>query len=219
MEHWVLLWHIPTVMLVMLAAGLIMGQRHVGELSVFDLLTGISIGAVAGAGIIDPTIPHLTVLAAILGLALFHYMVTWVIKKSVPVGRMATFEPLVVVKDGKPLRSAMSRVHLTLSDLLPLLREKDIFDLREVRVAVLEPDGKVTVIKQGGSFHGAVIVDGHVEHEVLQGLGWSRERLLAELARQGQTDPTRIFVATLSESGELFVVPKGDEPLVPTVRH
>lgn len=218
-----LLWHIPTVMLVFLAAGLIMGQRHVGELSVFDLLTGIAIGAVAGAGIVDPDLPHLPVLLSILGLAIFHFLITWVIKAWLPFGRLATFEPVILIKEGKPIRSTMSRIRMTLSDLLPLLRAKDIFDIREVKYGVLEPDGKLTVIKQNrppaSDLHVAVVVDGHVEEQVLQSLGWDRERLEEELRRQGHAAPKWVFLATLSEAGELYVVGRGDEPDPPVIRH
>lgn len=218
-----LAWHLPTVMVTLLAAGLLMGQRHVGELSVFDLLTGIAIGAVAGAGIVDTELPMMPVLTSILGLAGLHWVFTWAVKRWVPFGRATTFEPVVVIEDGKPLRSVMSKVQLTLSDLLPLLREKDVFDLREVKYAVLEPDGKLTVVKsshpKAADLNPAVIVDGYVEEPVLHSMGWDRARLLAELGRQGHTDPESVFVATLSEAGDLYVVSRGDQPPAPKVSH
>lgn len=210
-----LLWHVPTVMVVLLVAGLLMGQRHVGELSVFDLLTGIAIGAVAGAGIVDPDLPHLPVLASILGLAVLHFGVTWLKMKWQPFGRLATMEPTVVVSRGQPLRAAMQKVRLTLSDLLPLLREKDIFDLREVEYAVLEPDGKITVIRAKTppvplpvGLTRAVVLDGRVEESVLRGLGWDPGRLDHELRRLGYADPGAVFLATLDEAGTLHVVPR-----------
>lgn len=218
-----ILWHVPTVMIVLLVAGLLMGQRHVGELSIFDLLTGIAIGAVAGAGIVDPDLPYLPMLVAILALSALHLAFTWVIMHWLPLGRLATFEPVVVIRNGKPLRSTMHRIRFTLSDLLPLLREKDIFDLREVKYAVLEPDGSLTVVRAGQppapQWTAAVIVDGTVEEQVLESLGWNREQLWAELQKQGKPFPEDIFLATLSESGDLYVVPRGDEPGGPVIRH
>jgi len=224
MEALNLLWHVPTVMITMLAAGLIMGQRHVGELSVFDLLTGIAIGAVAGAGIVDLEIPHAPVLLAIMGLALFHYVVTLLMKKWPYFGRITTFDPLIVVHKGKPLRASMQKVRLSLSDLLPLLREKDIFDIREVEYAMLEPDGKMTVVKSKGvspaqGLPRAVIVDGYIEEKVLNSLGWSKQRLADELQRLGHPNPDQIFLATLSESGEFYAVPKDPFVSEPKIRH
>lgn len=224
METLNLLWHVPTVMITLLAAGLIMGQRHVGELSVFDLLTGIAIGAVAGAGIVDLEIPHAPVLLAIMGLALFHYVVTVLIKKWPYFGRITTFDPIIVVHKGAPLRSAMRKVRLSLSDLLPLLREKDVFDIREVEYGMLEPDGKLTVVKTkdvspSKGLPRAVIVDGYVEEKVLNSLGWSKKRLVDELQRLGHPNPDQIFLATLSESGEFYAVPKDPFVSEPKIRH
>lgn len=217
------LWHIPVVMLVFLAAGLIMGQRHVGELSVFDLLTGIAIGAVAGAGVVDPELPLWPVLVSVLGLSILHLAITWVIQKWPLFGRITTFEPTVVIKDGTPIRSAMGRIRLTLSDLLPLLREKEIFDLREVRYGVIEPDGKLTVVKGGKppspTWTAAVVVDGKMEEQVLESMGWDAERLRAELAGKGHPTPEHLFLATLSEVGDLYVVPQNREPKEPIIRH
>lgn len=219
-----IMWHVPTVMAVLLAAGLIMGQRQVGELSVFDLLTGIAIGAVAGAGIVDTDIPFLPMLVGILGLALLHFAVTWLKMKWKAFGRLATFEPTVVVQNGVPLRKAMGRVRMTVPDLLPLLREKDIFDLREVEYAVLEPDGKVTVLKvqnppRPKGLTRAVIVDGEIETKTLHQLGWDHERLRDELRRQGLKGPADIFIATLDEGGSLYAVPMQRAGEGPRINH
>jgi len=103
-----LLWHVPTVMVALLLAGLLMGPRHVGELSVFDLLAGIAIGSVAGAGIVNLDTPHLPVLASILGLGVFHWIVTTLTRKSRLIGKTITFEPTIVIQHGKPLRESSS---------------------------------------------------------------------------------------------------------------
>lgn len=219
-----ILWHIPIVMSVLLVAGLMMGQRHVGELSVFDLLTGIAIGAVAGAGVVDVEIPVTATMTGILGLALLHFAVTWLTKRWAGFGRLATFEPIVVVKQGKPLFGAMRKVRLALADLLPLLREKDIFDLRQVEYAILETDGKLTVIKSNQPFPmqglpRAVCVDGLIQLGVLRDLGWDEARLRAELARQGQPGPEGIFLATLDEGGHLHAVPREPGSTGPEIHH
>lgn len=223
MEFLQLLWHVPTAMLVLLAAGLVMGQRQIGELSVFDLLTGITIGTMAGAGIVDPQLPYWAVLSSILGLAALHWGVTWLTMKWLPFGRLTTFEPVVLIKDGQPIRSAMRRTRLSLSDLFPLLRREEVFDIREVKYGVLEPNGTLSVVRNdrppAPSLHAAVIVDGHVEGQVLQSLGWDSERLRAELGRQGHPGPEGVFLATLSEQGELYAVPRGAEPQGPVIRH
>ncbi|MFZ5826203.1 MAG: DUF421 domain-containing protein [Bacillota bacterium] len=216
--------HVPSVMLVLLLAGLIMGQRHVGELSVFDLLTGIAIGAVAGAGIVDPKLSQILVITAMLGLAALHYGFTWVVRTWPAFARATTFEPTIVVKHGQPLRQAMRRVQFSVGDLLPLLREKDIFDLKEVQYAILEPDGKLTVLKEGSSqaakgLPRAVCIDGKIEVGVLEDLGWDELRLRHELIQRGLPAPEKIFLATLDDAGNLYVAPREGEQKGPQIKH
>lgn len=225
MEHaTTILWHVPVVMAVLLAAGLMMGQRHVGELSVFDLLTGIAIGAVAGAGVVDVDIPVTATATGVLGLAVLHFAVTWLTKRWAGFGRLTTFEPMIVVKQGKPLFGAMRKIRLAVADLLPLLREKEVFDLRQVEYAILETDGKLTVIKSNQPFPmqglpRAVCVDGVIERGVLRDLGWDEARLRAELARQGQPGPEQIFLAMLDDGGHLYVVPREPGSTGPEIHH
>lgn len=211
-------------MIALLVAGLMMGQRHVGELSVFDLLTGIAIGAVAGAGIVDPDLPHAGVLVSMMSLATLHYFVTWLTMKWKGFGRVTTFEPIVVVRKGKPVRAAMQRIRLAVSDLLPLLREREIFDLRDVEYAVLEPDGKLTVLKTSDpqaktGLPRAVVIDGQIDKQVLDSTNWDEERLRQELMRQGYDGPEDLFVATLDDAGNLYTVRKEMRDEGPVIHH
>jgi uncharacterized membrane protein YcaP (DUF421 family) len=217
------LWHVPAVMLVLLFAGLVMGQRQVGELSVFDLLVGMAMGAVAGAGIVEAHVSHWYVLAAILALGFLHLGVSWAIMKSRWFARLTTFEPLVVVRQGVPLRAAMTKVRLTVADLMTLLRQRDVFDLRDVAYAILETDGQLSVVKttprpSQPTLPRAVVVDGQVEVRTLGDLGWNEERLQRELSRLGFAETKSVFVATLDETGQLYVVANAHQPTGPMIK-
>ncbi len=215
------LWHVPVVMATLLAAGLLMGQRNMGELSIFDLLTGIAIGAVAGSAIIEPALHPLAGLGAILALGLLHYGISWLSIRWRPFGRAVTFEPLVVIRHGKPIKKAMRLARVDLADLLPMLREKDIFDLREVEYGVLEGDGGLSVLKAAqppappAGLPRPVVLDGQIDRPVLQAMGWNEQRLRYELAMQGHAVDD-VFLATLDEAGHLYATPKeqsGPKPL------
>ncbi len=62
------------------------------------------------------------------------------------VQRWTEFQPQAVVVDGQPdLRRGPWTAQLTLSELESWLRQQGVGDLSEVRIAVLEPTGKVSV--------------------------------------------------------------------------
>ncbi|HWI64900.1 MAG TPA: DUF421 domain-containing protein [Symbiobacteriaceae bacterium] len=211
------LGRVTLVMLTLLVAGLIMGQRKMGDLSLFDMLTGITIGAVAGASIAETRFRPILMVVSIIGLAALDFAVSWLMLRWRPFGRAVTFEPIVVIRKGKPVEAAMRRVRLAVADLLPELRKKEIFDLRAVEYAIFEPDGSLSILKapDAPKPHGlpqAVVVDGAVDEKALHVLGWDRQRLCAELEQQGINSPEGVFLATLDESGALFAAPKEVTP-------
>ncbi|MFZ5639274.1 MAG: DUF421 domain-containing protein [Bacillota bacterium] len=57
-------------------------------------------------------------------------------------------EPLIIVQNGKIFEKNMRKIRYNIDDLLMQLREKDVFDLSEVEFAIIEPHGKLSVLKK-----------------------------------------------------------------------
>lgn len=57
-------------------------------------------------------------------------------------------EPLVIINRGKVIYKNMKKANYNIGDLLMQLRNKDIFYITDVEVALLEPDGKLSVLKK-----------------------------------------------------------------------
>src|SRR5690554_6208083 len=55
--------------------------------------------------------------------------------------------PTVLIEAGKVLEENMKKNKYTLDSLNEMLREKDIFDIEEVDYALLESNGKLSVMK------------------------------------------------------------------------
>ena len=58
--------------------------------------------------------------------------------------------PLLLVRDGRPLRRNMRRELISMTELRSELREQGIADLAEVRELRMEPDGQFSVIRTDG---------------------------------------------------------------------
>jgi len=56
-------------------------------------------------------------------------------------------EPLLLVRDGKPLKRNMTREALTMDELMSHLREQGVESVEQVKRAYLEDDGQISVIK------------------------------------------------------------------------
>lgn len=64
-------------------------------------------------------------------------------------------EPLVVVRDGQPLPRVMGRQRLSMADLSAAAREQGVEAIPDIRVAVLEVDGRLSIFTTGPEQSGA----------------------------------------------------------------
>jgi uncharacterized membrane protein YcaP (DUF421 family) len=69
------------------------------------------------------------------------------------VERVIRPSPLPLVHDGRLLRRNLRRELVTDDELASQLREQGVQDLREVRAAHMEPDGRISVITRDGGRH------------------------------------------------------------------
>ena len=60
--------------------------------------------------------------------------------------RLTTQPPLEVVRDGKQLSRSMDKELLTEDELMSFLRQSGLDDLRKVKLAVIEGNGKISII-------------------------------------------------------------------------
>lgn len=63
--------------------------------------------------------------------------------------------PVVVVHDGEPSVQAMKAERLSFDDLIAAAREQGIERIADIRVAVLEADGKISFFQRSGAGDGA----------------------------------------------------------------
>ncbi len=147
-EMAVILGRIITILPLLLIVTIFMGKRAIGELPVFDFLIIVTLGAVVGADIADPNIHHLPTAVAIVGIALLQKVVAkWKISNR-KVGRLLTFEPTIVVQNGVILQGNLKRIRYSIDNVLQMLREKDVFDISEVEIAIVESNGAISVLEE-----------------------------------------------------------------------
>lgn len=95
------LGRIYTIYPLLLGVTLFMGRRSIGELPVFDYIIILSLGSVIGADIADPKIEHIHTAFAIVAIGVLQKIASVLHVKSRRIGKWITFEPMIVVKDGK----------------------------------------------------------------------------------------------------------------------
>ena len=126
----------------------ILGKQQISQLTFFDYVLGITIGSMAATLTTDLSSrawPHWIGLItwALLGYLFQIFTVKWRF-----VSKMITGDPKIVIVDGLILEDTLKRMKYTAYDLVQLLRNKDVFDLKEIEFAILEPNGQLSVLKK-----------------------------------------------------------------------
>ncbi|WP_276352790.1 DUF421 domain-containing protein [Cohnella caldifontis] len=136
----------------------LMGKREIGKLSVFDLVISIMIAEIAVIIIEDPDKPILEAVGPIVLLVAIQIVIAYLTIKNRKLRIWIDGTPSVLVSGGQLNREEMRKQRYNLDDLMQQLREHEITNVGEVELAVLEPNGKLSVIRkpaEGGRLAGA----------------------------------------------------------------
>ena len=134
------------VYLFMLVVIRLLGKRQVGNFSAFDLLVALMLGEVVDE-VIYGDVDLAQGAVAVLVIALAEYVTGWLSHKDHGMESLLEGKPTVVIRDGELQREAMRNEHLSPNDVMALLRQQGVEDIREVRLAIIETNGQMSVIK------------------------------------------------------------------------
>lgn len=126
----------------------IMGSREIGKLSVFDFVVSVMIAEIAVISIIEPAKEMMHAIVPLAVLLAIQVVTSIILLKSRKLRLMFDSKPQIVIERGKLRRDVMRKQRYTLDDLMLQLRENQIASVGDVEFAVLEPNGKLSVIKK-----------------------------------------------------------------------
>ncbi|CAH0237778.1 hypothetical protein ASG97_01040 [Bacillus sp. Soil745] len=126
----------------------ILGKQTISQMTMFDFVATISLGAIAANLAFNTSIKvHHTIIAFTIYIAIIFLMALISLKNSK--GRkFLAGDPTIVMQNGKILEGNMNKMRYTLDYLNQQLRERDIFNIEEVLFAIVETNGTLTVLKK-----------------------------------------------------------------------
>lgn len=122
-----------------------LGKRQVGELELSELITTFMLSELAAMPISDPDIPITYALVPILLLLSIEVVLSFIVSRYAPMRKIFFGAPSILIYKGKVNLKEMKKLRISISELLSELRQKDIADIRDVRCAILEENGKLSV--------------------------------------------------------------------------
>jgi len=206
----------------------IIGRSSISEATPFDFVAALVLGDFVGGAIYDGTIHSGKILFVVALWGTLIICIDFITLKFNRLRGIFESKPSILINNGVILRSAMKRNKMDMNRLQSLLREKNIFSFREVAYAILEPNGKISVIKtplyetvkrgdldlpiQSVDLPLTIISDGVLIKNNLEIIKKSEEWLNRELQMRGIASLREVMLAEWSAEGGLYVQPiyKGD---------
>jgi len=208
----------------------LLGKRQVSQLSLFEYITGITIGSLAAYISLDLEAKWYLGIISLSVWVLVTLGIEFLQLKSKTARDFIDGKATVLIKDGKILEDNLKKERLTADELMENLRAKNVFQAANVEFAVMEPSGDINVLltkenqqltpKHLGIKVGpeqepqAVIMDGKVMDEPLATIGLSREWLNTELEKLGVAIEN-VFLGQVDSYGQFYVDLFDDQIQVP----
>ena len=122
------------------------GKRQVGQMTPFDLVVLLLISNVVQNAVIGADNSLGGGLLGVICILLLNAWVAWAVYRYKGVRRVVEGEPTLLVHNGRILQDKLEKEHITLGDLQESMRQHGLIDIAHVRFAILEPDGKISVL-------------------------------------------------------------------------
>ncbi|WP_323008315.1 DUF421 domain-containing protein [Paracoccus sp. (in: a-proteobacteria)] len=123
-----------------------LGGRTVAQLSIVEFLLVIAIGSAVGDSLFYPDVPLLPAMFAIFLVAAFNKLLDEAILSSDMLSRLFEGRPRIVISNGRVHQDRLRQQGIGMSELYLKLREKGVTDLAEVKFAILESNGGLSVL-------------------------------------------------------------------------
>ncbi|MFB5661595.1 DUF421 domain-containing protein [Alteribacillus sp. HJP-4] len=200
----------------------ILGKTQISQLTPFDFISALVLGELVGNAIYDAKIGLVYILFAITLWAMLIACVEQFTQKIKRTRSLLEGRPSIVIREGKLNYDSLKQNKLDLNQLQHLLRDKDVFSLKDVHFAILEANGSISVIKTPEAsaltkkdvftelpppefLPIAVILDGEWVEDNLKEIKPSKEELLQDIYQHDIPSIDRILYAEWTGSFPLYL--------------
>ncbi len=128
----------------------LMGKRQIGEMQPGELVVTLLISEMAAIPLQDITQPVLLGVTAIATLVFLEMLISIVSLRFPRLHRLVSGTSRIIIRNGVIDQREMKNLRITISDLIELLRDRDVFDISTVAFAVMETNGSLNILLKGG---------------------------------------------------------------------
>ena len=202
----------------------LLGKRQIGELEPSELVLALIIADLASVPMQDNGIPLLSGVIPIVTLLAVASILSVLTVRSIRFRALLCGRPSIVVENGVVQERELRRNRFTIDELLEELRGQGYADFQSVKFAVLETNGRLSVLPYAAEkpvtaaqmgltpeetgLPVILISDGRLLSHNLKDRGYEEVWLQKQLASHGVERPDQVFLMTVDEGGNTYCVPK-----------
>ena len=132
-----------------------LGKRELAEMSAFELLLLVTVGDLIQQGVTQEDFSTTGAVLAVSTIAVWISIFSWMSYRWKGAQRLVEGMPVLIIKDGEPITEALRIERVSLDELKEGARQQGIEHLSEVKVGILEPDGRFSFLRHDGGDSGS----------------------------------------------------------------
>lgn len=181
----------------------IMGKGNLAPSSAMDQVQNYVLGGIIGGVIYNDSITVLQFVLVLIIWTLLVLLLKFAKEHNRYIKVIVDGKPLTLIQDGKIKVTECLKNGISANELMFKLRSNGIYEVQNVKRAILEQNGQLTIIEFGGeNIKYPIIVDGQANYDVLDIINKSEEWLETKILENGFNKITEVYLGEYI-SGEL----------------
>lgn len=198
----------------------LMGKRQLGQMQPFELVLTLIIADLATIPMAEMSVPLLNGAVPLLTLVVFHFVITSLTRASTGFSNFISGKPVIIIDMNGINYNALKKLNITIDDLFESIRSAGYFSFSEVQYAIMETNGKVSVMpkpefapvtngdmkikKEEDTLPLTIISEGQYMKENLQMSDNNKEYFDKFLKKQNIKSIKQVLILTITKNGEVY---------------
>lgn len=206
-----------TIMFILIIFAMrIMGKKNLGEFQPSDLVSTIIISNLTSLVIEAPELPLINSVIPILLIMCFEVFISLLVKNNENFAHIVQGKSIILIQNGIINQKALKELRFTVDDVLESLRNKDVFYLEEVNLAIVETTGNISIYKDPNAQSNIeksivpalpVIIDGKIIYSNLLTTGFENNKI-ENIVNKNNYIIENILLMTLDGNGHYNITLK-----------
>ena len=206
---------------VIIAAVRFMGKRQISDLQTTELVVTMLLSNIASMSVENTSQSLLSGVIPMTVLVSSEVLLSGAMIKLAPLRRLICGRPIVVINDGRIEQKELKRLRMSVDDLTEELRQQDVFSIDDVAFAIVETNGKLSVLKkpekdtparedfgfkpEDKGIEAVVISDGAVSKPALRLIGTDEEQI-RKILQKRKLSLNEVFIMTMDKTHAYSII-------------